>query len=329
MLKAETHPSAFWPVFSFLSPFAKVPTLNSVTPVSYSGIWPALLTPLDAKLGIDIPRFASHALRLLEAGCTGVTPFGTTGEGPSFSVAERMDALEGLAAGGVPAGRILVSTSCAALPDALALTRHAVELGAYGCLLLPPFFLKGVPDQGVIDAYRWIIDGVGDARLRVVLYHIPQVAGVGLSHHVIRTLKALYPDTIIGLKDSGCRREASLAYAEAFMPPMQVWVGNEPDLQTLAARGSLGAVSGVANVMPRLVQRLVKGSSEPAVDQERVLALLKILGGYGLTAAFKGVMALLANEPGWMRVRAPLVALDAAEYERLAAQLRGFGIDRD
>lgn len=303
--------------------------MNSLTSVSYSGIWPALLTPLDAKLGVDIPRFASHALRLLDAGCTGVTPFGTTGEGPSFSVSERMEALAGLVARGVPAGRILASTSCAALPDALALTRHAVELGAFGCLLLPPFFLKGVSDQGVIDAYRWIIDGVGDTRLRVVLYHIPQVAGVGLSHHVIRTLKTLYPETIVGLKDSGCQRGDSLAYAEAFMPPMQVWVGNEPDLQTLAARGSLGAVSGIANVMPRLVQRLVKGSGEPAVDQQRVLALLQILGGYGLTAAFKGVMALLDDAPGWMRVRPPLVALDAAEYERLAAQLHAFGIDRE
>lgn len=303
--------------------------MNTPSTVPYTGIWPALLTPLDEKLGIDTPRFASHALRLLDAGCTGVTPFGTTGEGPSFSVSERMNALAGLVAYGVPAGRILASTSCAALPDAFALTRHAVELGAYGCLLLPPFFLKGVSDQGVIDAYRWIIDGVADSRLRIVLYHIPQVAGVGLSHHVIRTLKTLYPDTIVGLKDSGCRREDSLAYAEAFMPPMQVWVGNEPDLQTMAARGSLGAVSGIANLMPRLVQRLVAGSTQPEADQQRVLDLLKILGGYGLTAAFKGLMAMLDDAPGWMRVRPPLVALDAAEYERLAAQLRAFGIDRE
>jgi 4-hydroxy-tetrahydrodipicolinate synthase len=303
--------------------------LNTLSPVPYTGIWPALLTPLDEKLGIDTPRFAAHALRLLDAGCTGVTPFGTTGEGPSFSVSERTNALAGLVAHGVPAGRILASTSCAALPDAFALTRHAVELGAYGCLLLPPFFLKGVSDQGVIDAYRWIIDGVADSRLRIVLYHIPQVAGVGLSHHVIRTLKTLYPETIVGLKDSGCRREDSLAYAEAFMPPMQVWVGNEPDLQTMAARGSLGAVSGIANVMPRLVQRLVVGSTQPEADQQRVLDLLKILGGYGLTAAFKGLMAMLDDAPGWMRVRPPLVTLDAAEYERLAAQLRAFGIDRD
>ena len=299
------------------------------TPIPYSGIWPALLTPLDARLNIDIPTFTAHSKALLDAGCVGVTPFGTTGEGPSFTVAERIEALEGLVAGGVPAARVLASTSCAALPDVVTLTKHAVELGAHSCLLLPPFFLKGVPDQGIVDAYRHVIDSVADSRLRVVLYHIPQVSGVPLSHAVIDTLLKLYPQTIVGIKDSGCQREASLACAKAFMPPLQVWVGNEPDLQTLAARGARGAVSGVANIMPRLVRRLVEQGAGPgaAADQDRVLALLKILGGYGLTAAFKGVMAQLTGQPGWRRVRAPLVALDDAECARLAAQIDAFGLD--
>jgi 4-hydroxy-tetrahydrodipicolinate synthase len=304
---------------------------KSTSTVPYTGIWPALLTPLDERLNIDIPAFAAHSRALIESGCTGVTPFGTTGEGPSFTVAERRAAIDGLIAGGVPAERILVSTSCAALPDAIELTRHAVEVGAQGCLLLPPFFLKGVPDQGVIDAYAQVIDGVADARLRVVLYHIPQVSGVGLSQQVIRALLARYPQTIVGLKDSGCQREASLAFAQAFMPPLQVWVGNEPDLQTRAARGSRGAVSGVANIAPRLVRRLVSDFDRPsaAADQQRVLALLEILGGYGLTAAFKGIMAILTGQPGWRRVRAPLVAISDAEFDRLATQIRASGLDRE
>ena len=304
--------------------------ITTPSSVPYRGIWPALLTPLDERLNIDIPTFATHSKALLEAGCTGVTPFGTTGEGPSFTVAERMAALEGLVAGGVPAARILASTSCAALPDAVALTKHAVGLGVQGCLLLPPFFLKGVPDQGIVDAYRYVIDGVADSRLRVVLYHIPQVSGVPLSVDVIRTLLKLYPQTIIGIKDSGCQRDVSLGYAKAFMPPLQVWVGNEPDLQTLAGQGAVGAVSGVANVLPRLVQRLVAEAGGPgaAADQARVLAFLNILGGYGMTAAFKGMMAWLTDHPGWRRVRAPLLALDDAEYARLAGQLKAFGLDR-
>lgn len=302
----------------------------TASPIPYRGIWPALLTPLTATLDIDIPAFARHALQLLDAGCTGVTPFGTTGEGPSFSVAERRAAIDGLIGVGVPANRILVSTSCAALPDAVELTRHAVAAGTFGCLLLPPFFLKGVPDQGVLDAYRWVIDRVADPRLRLVLYHIPQVSGVGLSHEVVAALKALYPDTIVGIKDSSGQREGSLAFAKAFMPPIQVWVGNEPDLQTMAMRGSVGAVSGVANVMPRLVARLVSQPEGPdaARDAQRVLAFIDVLGGYGMTAAFKGIMAILDNAAGWRRVRPPLVALSDAEYERLVAQMRVFALDR-
>jgi 4-hydroxy-tetrahydrodipicolinate synthase len=297
--------------------------------VPFSGIWPALLTPLDADLNIDIAAFARHARRLLDAGAVGVTPFGTTGEGPSFTVQERIAAIDGLVAGGVPAERILISTSCAALPDVVTLTQHALAIGAHACLMLPPFFLKGVPDQGVIDAYRWVIDTVADPRLRIYLYHIPQVSGVPLSHHVIRTLKDLYPETIVGIKDSGCQREASLALADAFMDEVMVYVGNETDLAVLGQRGSTGAVSGVANILPRLVQRLVRDHDQPgaADDMVRVQLFLRILGGYGMTAAFKGMLATLYEEPGWVRVRPPLVPLDGVEQERLRRELAAFKVD--
>jgi len=293
------------------------------------GIWPALLTPLDATHAIDHAAFAAHTQALLAAGCVGATPFGTTGEGPSFSVDERRAAIDALLAAGVPAQRLLVSTSCAALPDVLALTRHALQAEAAGCLLMPPFFLKGVPDAGVLEFYRRVIDGVADARLRLVLYHIPQLSGVALAPAVVRALLEQYPGTVAGIKDSGCERAASLRFAEAFMPPLQVWVGNEPDLQALAARGSCGAVSGVANIMPRLVQRLVAQHDRPgaAADLQRVQALLEFLPGYGLTAALKAVMAMLTGQPGWRRVRAPLLALDDAAYARLEAQMRAYAID--
>jgi 4-hydroxy-tetrahydrodipicolinate synthase len=298
---------------------------------AFRGIWPALLTPLAADLGIDHTRFASHSRALLAAGCGGVTPFGTTGEGPSFAMAERRDAVDALVRGGVAASQILVSTSCAALPETLALTRHALEIGAHGCLMLPPFFLKGVPDQGVIDAYRYVIDGAADARLRLYLYHIPQVGGVGLSHEVIATLKRLYPQTIVGIKDSSCELSHSLALAEAFMPGLTVYVGNEVDLPELGRRGSTGAVSGLANFMPRLVHRLVTQPDAPGVreDLARVSQLMGLLGGYALTPALKGIMAVLTGEKAWLRVRPPLVALNDRAYDTLSTQVRAFGLDRE
>lgn len=297
------------------------------------GIWPALLTPLTAALDIDHAGFATHARALLDAGCGGVTPFGTTGEGPSFSVAERIGAVDALVAGGVPGGRILVSTSCAALPDTLALTRHALSIGAWGVLMLPPFFLKGVSDQGIVDAYAWVLDRTGDGavdpRLRVMLYHIPQVAGLGLSHAVIAELLRRYPRNIVGIKDSAGDRAHSLALADAFMPGITVHVGHEPDLPALGRRGSTGAVSGLANFMPRSVRALVLQPDDPAsaAALARVERLLDVLGGYALIPALKGIMAAAGGQADWLRVRPPLVALDAAAFAALRHALAPLALD--
>lgn len=298
-------------------------------PNALPGIWPALLTPLNADLSIDTKRLVAHSKNLIAAGCGGITPFGTTGEGPSFSLAERRAAIDALVDGGVPASKILVSTSCAALPETLELTKHALKVGAWGCLMLPPFYLKGVPDQGVIDAYRYVIDGAADARLRLMLYHIPQVAGVGLSHAVIDELATRYPQTIVGIKDSAGDRAHALALADRFMERLTVHVGHEPDLPTLGRRGSTGAVSGLANFMPRLVRRLVLEPDAPgtAGDLARVEKLLAVLGGYALIPALKAIQAEQDGDPAWLRVRAPLVAMGADAAAALGAQYRALGFD--
>lgn len=292
-------------------------------PVPFSGAWPALLTPLDDRLDIEHSRLASHAKALLLAGCGGVTLFGTTGEGPSFSLAERQEALQQMIARGVPAERIIVSTSCAALPETLALTQHAVQSGVHGCLMLPPFFMKGVSDAGIEACYRQVIDAVGPRGWRLYLYHIPQVAGVGLSHALIARLLEAYPEVIAGIKDSACERAHSVALAARFMPPMKVYVGNEPDLRTLGRLGSTGAISGLANFMPRTVTRLVGAPDGPGVDalEQKVLALLATLKPYALIPAFKHLMATFDGDEGWRRVRAPLVGLDAGEQAALSAAL--------
>ncbi len=296
---------------------------------SFRGIWPALLTPLTADLSIDHAKFAAHCKALIASGCPGVTPFGTTGEGPSFSMAERKEAIDQLIKNGIPAAQIMVSTSCAALPETLALTRHAVKAGVHGCLMLPPFFLKGVSDQGIIDGYRYVIDGMAGTPFKLYLYHIPQVTGVPLSHHVISTLKKQYPDTIVGIKDSACSTEHSVGLANAFMKDMTVYVGFEPDLPEMGKRGSTGAISGLANFMPRLVKRLVtepEAAATPA-ERERVVKLIGLLSGYSLMPALKGIMAMQSGDKTWLRVRAPLVALTPDEYQALEKTITAFGID--
>lgn len=291
-----------------------------------------MLTPLTESLAIDHAKFAAHAKNLIASGAGGVTIFGTTGEGPSFSMAERAEALDQMIKHGVPAERIMVSTSCAALPETQALTTHAVKAGVHGCLMLPPFFLKGVSDEGIIDCYRQVIDGVAnatDAPLKMYLYHIPQVTGVGLSHPVIATLKAAYPQVIMGIKDSACTTAHSVGLAEAFMKDLTVYVGFEPDLPEMGRRGSTGAISGLANFMPRVVDRLVMqpdAASVPA-DRERVIQLIHALGPFSLMPALKGIQAALSGDAAWLRVRAPLVSLKPAEVTAIAELVKRFELD--
>lgn len=296
----------------------------------FRGAWPALLTPLDAQLNIDHDRFAAHAQSLLAAGCGGVTLFGTTGEGPSFSVAERQEALLQMLARGVPAERIIVSTSCASAAETGVLTRHAVAQGVHGCLVLAPFFFQGVSDAGILACYDEVIAAVGHRDWRLYLYHIPQVTGVGLSQAVIAALLQRYPGLVVGIKDSACERAHSVGLAQAFMPPITVYVGNEPDLPTMGRLGSTGAISGLANFLPRVVTRLVLMPDAPgtAHDAARIDAALDLVRPHVMIPAFKSIMATLNQDPAWLRVRAPLVAMDAATHAAFSATIGAFAIDR-
>jgi 4-hydroxy-tetrahydrodipicolinate synthase len=150
-----------------------------------------------------------------------------------------------------------------------------------------------------------------------------------LSRQVIATLKLLYPKTILGIKDSACDTAHSVALAECFMKDLTVYVGYEPDLPELGRRGSTGAISGLANFMPRVVHRLVTQPDAPATpaEGERVLQLLVLLNDYSLMPALKGIMALQSGDLDWLRVRPPLVALDAEQFKALTKTIHIFGLD--
>lgn len=295
----------------------------------FDGIWPAMLTPLDAQLNIDHAKMAAHALALIEGGCGGVTAFGTTGEGPSFSMQERREAIDQLVARGVPAERIIVSTSCAALPETLALTRHAIDKGVHGCLMLPPFFFKGVSDEGVIACYTQVMDALPASGWRMYLYHIPQVVGVGLSHHVISTLLQRYPQVIVGIKDSACDRKHSLGLVQTYMPGITAYVGYEPDLPTMGQLGSTGAISGLANFLPRTVRRMVKEHSGThiAQDTQTIAKVLDTVSPYSLMPALKGIMATVSGDDTWLRVRPPLVALTPDAHVQLQDAWKSLNIN--
>jgi len=293
-------------------------------PAPVHGLWCAMLTPLDTSGGVDHGMLVAHAKSLLARGVDGVAPFGTTGEGQSFSVAEREAGIDALLAGGIPGERLVAATGCAALPETIALTRHGVQAGCAACLVLPPFFWKDATDEGLFAWYAQVIEAVGDARLRVYLYHIPQVSGTPLSVDLIARLAAAFPGIIAGVKDSAGRWENTEALL-ARVPQLAILVGHEPHLPRLLRAGGAGTICGVANVFPALVRALFSPVVTPA-DEQRVVTFIEIAFRQPFLAGFKAVLAEQTRNPAWRAVRAPLLPLPAESRRTLLAALRDAGL---
>jgi 4-hydroxy-tetrahydrodipicolinate synthase len=286
------------------------------------GVWCAMLTPVTANATVDLALFNNHARMLLSRGVDGLAPFGTTGEGQSFSVAQRRAGVDALLAAGIPAERIMPGTGCAALADTIELTSHAVENGCRGVLVLPPFFFEGVGDDGVLASYRGLIEGVGDNRLRIYLYHIPQVTGVPIGAAAIERLVTEFPDVIAGVKDSAGNLEHSLALVRRF-PTLNILVGHEPHLPDLLAAGGAGTVCGLSNLYPDVLRRL----HDATTDRERhdelafLRELLAALKPHSPMPAMKAIRALQSGEPRWRNVMSPLVSLGDTAQVRLKASV--------
>jgi len=291
------------------------------------GVWCAVLTPFDAAGLPDHSRLAQHVRRILAAGVDGIALFGTTGEGQSLSLNERRAGLDALLAAGIAPERILAGTGCASLPETVELTRHAVQATCAGALVLPPFFFKEVTDEGVFASYAHIIDGVGDARLQLYLYHIPQVSGVAISPTVIERLAAAYPAILAGIKDSECNLDHTRRLLFRFRE-LAIFVGFEPHLPAALAAGGAGTICGIANLFPRLLRRLYDNALDARHedDLKRIETFIAVLERYPLFAAFKALQAELSGDPGWAALRPPLVALDSSARLAWLAEVAGSGV---
>jgi 4-hydroxy-tetrahydrodipicolinate synthase len=284
----------------------------------------AVLTPLDASLLPDRTALARHCRWLLDNGCNGLAVLGTTGEANSFSVEERIDLLDHLIEDGVPGNTLLPGTGCCAVPDTVRLTRKAVELGAGGVLMLPPFYYKNVSDDGVFAAYAEVIERVGDARLKVYLYHFPQMSGVPLGPVLIERLLKQYPDTIAGMKDSS-GSFANMVHNTRTFPDFAVISGSDEYLLALLKEGGAGCITAVCNVSVAIAAEVHaawrEGNMETAERaQARLTLVRRAISAYPLTAALKEIMARHGGDE-WRRVRPPLSHLGAAEAADVALAL--------
>ena len=294
------------------------------------GVFAAALTPMTAELAPDLGAMIAHFHWLLDRGCDGLGILGTTGEANSFSVDERLAIIEAVGASDLPKERLMIGTGTCAEPDSLRLTRAAIAAGITNVLMLPPFYYKGVTDEGLSITFSRIIDGVADDRLRIILYHFPKMTGVPITAGAIEMLLAAYPGVVVGLKDSSGDLDNMTSLLEAF-PGFGVYAGTERYLLHVLRAGGPGCISASANVtspMAADVFRAHEDSSPNAEDlQDRLTAVRQVFDGLPLISALKKTMSVITGRDGWQALRPPLTALDALQARELRESLGQAGFE--
>ena len=292
-----------------------------------SGVFSAALTRQTADGSPDLEGLVAHCRWLLANGCDGLAILGTTGEANSFSIDERIAIMEALIEAGIPGSVLMPGTGCCAAPDTVALTKHAVELGAAGVLALPPFYYKGVSDDGLVAAFSEVIERVGDGRLRLYLYHFPQMSGVPVPFGVIESLLKRYPDIVAGMKDSSGNLDNMAGAAKAF-PGFEVFSGADDLFHPLLEAGGVGCITACCNIASTLLGKLYADWIEPGAKalHEQAAAVRKVCASYPLVPALKETMARHTGDDGWRTMRAPLTVLSDADARVLGDKLAATGL---
>jgi 4-hydroxy-tetrahydrodipicolinate synthase len=288
------------------------------------GVYSPVVTPFQKNLEPDHRRYVRHC-RWLIGQDVGLAVFGTNSEANSMSVGEKQALLDTLLAAGIPPARLMPGTGCAALTDSVELTRYAVARGCRNVLMLPPFYYKGVSDEGLFRSYSEIIQRVGSAELRVYLYHIPPVSQVPISLALIERLLDSYPGVIAGVKDSSGNWSNTQAMLERFQPQgFDVFAGSENFLLANLRGGGVGCITATGNVNPGPIVALYRNwQAADADDRQRGLdATRAVFAKFSMIPALKAAIAIYAKDAEWGTVRPPLVDLTPVECDALATQLR-------
>lgn len=299
--------------------------------LNFEGVIAPVLTPFGDDGAPDSERFIEHAQWLLDDGCNGLAPFGTTSEANSIGLDERMELLEDLVDAGVESSILMPGTGTCSVADTVMLTQHAIDLGCGGVLMLPPFYYKNPSDEGLFRYFAEVIEETADENLSIYLYHIPQVSGVGFSIDLVKRLRAEFPETIIGLKDSsGDWNNMKGLLTE--VPELELFPGSELYLLEGLRNGAAGTISATANITAQRLRTLFDdfGADDAEQQQEKISALRKDIQSFPMIPVLKAVVAHYRGDSGWALVRPPFEPLPAADAERaivLFAQEHGLKLD--
>jgi 4-hydroxy-tetrahydrodipicolinate synthase len=284
------------------------------------GVWVPVLTPQNSDLLIDKNRFFHHLDWLFQHEINGVVLFGTNGEASSFSAQERMLLLEWVKKEGISNEKVIVGTGCSALTDTIALIEHAIRLGYFHHLVLPPFYYKNPTINGLVNNYSEIINRIDNKHLKIYLYNFPQLSGIQLGVDLVEILSEKFPKNIVGYKDSSGDWDNTSQIMEK-CPQISMFPGSEIFLSKALEKGAAGVITGTGNVNPGMVKQTYEAfyndKEKSIILQKKIDAFRTAVQKYPLISALKGLIEYYRKDEGWQYLRPPLTALSKADLENL------------
>src|SRR5215469_14416162 len=217
-------------------------------------LYVAAVTPCDSKGKFDEALYRDLMPFFKQGGCDGVLALGSTGEFPSFSVAERKRIAE-TALKHRSGLRVLIQVGTPNLPETLDLLAHAGANGADGALCIPPFYFKNPNIEGLVKHYSAVLEAT---KLPVYLYHYPAMSAVPITPELLHRLEH-YPN-LAAIKDSTGNAESYTAYTKEF-PKLDMMTGTENNLP-IALNAGMGAILVAGNLYPKQVAAVFQAHRE-------------------------------------------------------------------
>ena len=279
------------------------------------GVIAAAPTPIGAGFEPDLPRFVVLCGRLLANGCDGLNICGTTGEATSLTIEQRVRVMRA-AASDLPLARLMVGTGAASVGDAVTLTKEAEALGFAGALLLPPFYYKGVSDDGIVRYFDRIVSET--ASIDLYLYNFPALSGVEYSRVMVGRLLSAFGERIVGLKDSSGNLDYAAGIA-TLSPRLRVFPSNEAVLLKARAGVFAGCISGSANVNSEFCARAFNDGDEEALAT--AVAIRSLVSKNPLIPSVKAVLAYQMKDAAFENVLPPLAELSEGDKRDLVREV--------
>ncbi len=272
------------------------------------GVYAAVATPVDSGLRPDRARYLDHCRWLLDNGCSGLAPLGTTGEAASLGLAVKTELIDVLHGSGLPMDRMIIGTGSTSIDDTVTLSETALEAGTAGLLMLPPFYYSDPSEDGLFRYFVSIADRLSHRRPQIFLYHIPMYTGVAVTTRLTARLRAAFPGIFVGLKDSGGDFACTLKFLKAF-PGFAAFSGTEVFAMRNLIAGGWGCISATANFTAPAVARRISGTSGDAAALDRTIEELRNrVSAKGTVSGTKAYLALHKNDPEWRRTLPPNTA---------------------